>query len=62
MRNITWLHLAYLSRNNDIVDEIMGDIANKAWNYGLISQEEKGNINSFKQILKIANKAKARVR
>jgi len=62
MRNITWLHLAYLSRNNDIVDEIMEDIANKAWNYGLISQEEKGNINSFKQILKIANKAKARVR
>ena len=61
MRNTTILYLAYLEHDDESVEKLFKDISNKAFRYGLISEEEKGNEISFDTVLEIVKRARERI-
>lgn len=61
MRNTTILYLAYLEHDYESVEKLFKDISNKAFRYGLISEEEKGKEISFDTVLEIVRRARERI-
>ena len=61
MSDMFYLHLSYLMQERENVRNIIRDIANKAVNYGLISEDEKEAVSSIEDACLVAYIAKDQI-